>query len=794
MAWQTAFEQIRSLRNFSTLHQLLENVELHGLNDLFVWDNYAVTPLFAAVLLQLDDHVPKLIANGAEPAVQCLFQGLRCCPIHAAALRGDVPTLRALMNAQCDVTLEGEAFEDLESPTDFVGWDALQLCVTRDIFNEEVYRELLQRGLRLTRPHQQRNGHTVPGLLVPRHLGNLNATEEKLDWLMGEEVKYILRSSTHAGSLNALLELVTCLRREHNIKIRFADDVDFDLGVPASPLPTIEVATALQYAAEVGNLEAARLLLYAGGSAGRTVRRTMPFGQTHVISIQTQAIHLALMRGDSVMVEQLLLFGGDPCVASGEVFELGQATEAEETWTELTLIHVAVLCRHAEVIPDLLRCECGLETPACRAVGMSTESVPPLHLAVLLNDVPSTTALLDAGAVVSDQVRAKAVTAEAICEMFGGEVIGLEDWISALLTGKEALRALLDRRTDLCRVLDWSEGLSILEKHEMPSPNLKHLSCVLTGPTILRGVRPVHLAILLQQPWAVCMLAEAGVSVAKSPPCEEVLRDEAAHVLDSSTTGIALDAVLLAARIGSSALLELLVEDGRFRLPVQVEIPVAPDLTPPFFPLHLPAVGLSAGLTTPVWAWRRLGPLELALMRQCVEVAVLLVGLGADLMHRVDHVAIAPPTHYSVTNHCFLGLTPLHLCAMLDFHVAAAALLEQACSDGAPVVPTEHPRPQRQALLAATCAQAWCTLGQTGCTESELWVWRDLTPLHLAILSNSHATGELLAQASTPETLSLPCIHRDAGSNDERCWSALLLAFERNAKDLHRQIAKRLSI
>jgi len=284
--------------------------------------------------------------------------------------------------------------------------------------------------------------------------------------------------------------------------------------------------------------------------------------------------------------------------------------------------------------------------------------------------------------------------------------------------------------------------------------------------------------------------------VAGAPPCLELARGaEAAAAGDPGLSAVPLDALLLCVRVGGLQMLELLSREPRFALDVRRELALVPDLTPPFFP-GLPGgaageapEGAEAG--SPLFAWCRLGPLELALLYRRVDVAVLLVRLGADLLHTVDHVTILPPSHYTVTDLCFRGLTPLHLCALLDLHAAAAALLNEGCHDGAPVVPNEHPRAQRKAMLAAVCVKAWATVDTAGDPEREPWLWRDLTPLHLAILSKSYGVAELLIDVATSETLAMLCVSRDVSGDAERSFSALLLAHEHGLKDLHRKIAKK---
>lgn len=422
-------------------------------------------------------------------------------------------------------------------------------------------------------------------------------------------------------------------------------------------------------------------------------------------------------------------------------------------------------------------------------------SVSPLHLAVLLGDIHCASALLTCGAILDEGARAEGLNDSLFCEMFGGPpVVGLEDWIAALLTNEAAVQDLIDRKTDLSRALNWPEAgvAPLLERHRLASPELvaRLVKTLDEVPTVLHGVCPVHLACLFQQPWALRMLADAGAPIADSSPCSESLQN---MVGTPGLDSMPLDLIFLSARVGSLKMLELLSQEPSFGLDVRRELPLVPDLTPPFFPKRTPveADSAGAGTTDPVWAWCHLGPLELALLHRRVDVAVLLVRLGADLLHRIDHVAIQPPNHYSITDACFRSLTPLHLCALLDQRAAATALLNDTCEDKGEVVPNEHARPQRQALLSATCVQAWATVETDGDPAKEPWLWRDLTPLHMAIIWKSYDVAELLVDVSTSKTLALPCIYKDMSGDSERSFSTLLLAFERDLTSLHRKIAKK---
>lgn len=183
--------------------------------------------------------------------------------------------------------------------------------------------------------------------------------------------------------------------------------------------------------------------------------------------------------------------------------------------------------------------------------------------------------------------------------------------------------------------------------------------------------------------------------------------------------------------------------------------------------------------------------MELALLHGRVDAAAMLVRLGADLLHTVDHVAIQPPSHYSITDMCFRGLTPLHLCALLDLTAAVAVLLNEASGDSAPVV-GNPPKALRQNLLSARCVQAWATVETAGDPVKEPWLWKDVTPLQLAIIYKNYDMAELLVDVSTSASLSLLCVSRDVAGGTERSFSALLLAYENGLKDLHRKITKKL--
>mmetsp|Transcript_92814 Transcript_92814/g.250418 ORF Transcript_92814/g.250418 Transcript_92814/m.250418 type:complete len:826 (-) Transcript_92814:34-2511(-) len=811
--WRDAFAAVERSNDFALLSLLLESSsgEVAGINESFDFEGNFFTPLFAAVVLGLEDLVPQLCARGADPCAPCFYEGFLCGPLHAAALRLDVLSLRHLLEvlgpagsaaslAETSVVSKGVG------SADFVGVNAVHVLVLRDVWSEEVYRLLMGFGIPLSVACRTRQGEAVCGLELPKMLGNKAATAQMLDLVVGEEVKYMICSTRLAHQLNAFLELSSALKRNHDLKVyRCTADVDFNLsGTPSQPrLGEAEVpSTAMLFAADRGNSDALRLLLYSGADLARTAQFVLPFDSQRDISLAAGAVQLALLRGHLDVVENLLLFGVDPQVAcSGQLHRSsGGATgidvgDVQERWEGLSLVHLAILARNPDVVPELLKREGTLDAVATRAVAGSEgspEEFSPLRLAVLLSEVRCTATLLDCGAHVSEIIRADACSNEAVCEMFGGpSVVGFQDWVSALLTGDTALQALIDRRTDLARVLTWPEGgfLPLLEQHRLASPELVAQLQKALGelPTALHDVRPVHLAALLQQPWAVKLLADAGAPVAAAAPVREMPHADAGHSEESGLSSMPLDMVFLAVRLGGLQVLEMLCADKRFAMSLDTEIPISPDITPPFFPRRETQLG-------PTWAWMRLGPLELAILHRRVDMAVLLVRLGANLLHTVDHVSIHPPSHYSVTDMCFRGLTPLHLCALLNLSAAAAALLNEACQDGGQVVADEYLRAQRQAMLSATCSQGWATVESDGCPDKEQWLWRDLTPLHLAILQKHYDMAELLIDLSSAETLAKLCLSKDVSGDSERSFSALLLAFEQNQKDLHRRIARRSPI
>eukprot|EP00928_Gymnodinium_smaydae_P031883 TRINITY_DN23254_c0_g6_i3.p1 TRINITY_DN23254_c0_g6~~TRINITY_DN23254_c0_g6_i3.p1 ORF type:complete len:843 (-),score=181.85 TRINITY_DN23254_c0_g6_i3:108-2573(-) len=812
-AWQQAFQALRDRHSFDELNELLaRGGDVATVNSAIEWDGEFLTPLFVAALLGLDDYIPRLVAAGADLGAQCLHQGFLCTALHGAALLGNSESLCALLDAAVDPnigaetsTLAGDAARPgLAEPLSECS--ALHVMVLADVFSEEVFRLLLSRGTRLARPCRSAaaSGELVSGLELPGRLGNKAATEENLDRVLGEEVMHVLRTCPRAEELNALLELASKLKRDSGGKTayRFARDVDCEIDDSSD--------TAMLYAAKVGNCAAARLLLYAGAEPLRRRRRALEieYADTRLALQEVQALHLAALRGDRRMLEELTFFGISPHeTCEGTVV----ASDPTERLTGLTSLHLAVLNKDHSAILPLLAVRCDPQAAARRCGnGMPDETVTPMHMAVIVGDLRCASTLMDAGVAIDDGAKTAALKTDHFREMFGGEAaVGLEDWLRAFLTGEAELQRLLEQRTDLSRPLAWPRNASeLLVRHRLAGQELiERLSRALDeARTELRDVRPVHLACLLQQPWAVALLADAGAPVgAALPPCLEAPRRLAvgeASVGDSIQAAIQLDEGLLCVRVGGLSMLEYLSSEPRFAFDARRELgPLVPDLTPAFYPWSCDT-GMAASegdggasAAAPTFAWCHLAPLELAILHRRVDVAVLLVRLGADLTHTTDHVSIGPPSHYSVTQNCFRGLTPLHLCALLanDGGLAATiALLGEAAHDRGEVVPGEHPRPPRRALLVATCVQAWATVDSKGGPEDEPWLWRDLTPLHLAIISKNYAVAEALVDASTPEVLAALCVSRDVtGDGAERSFSALLLAYERGLKDLHRRIARK---
>ncbi|CAK9034610.1 unnamed protein product [Durusdinium trenchii] len=682
----------------------------------------------------------------------------------------------ALIEAKANVEAKAEA-SAVEGEEDLMHTltecHALHVMIARDVFCEEVYALLMRAGLRLSAACRNKEGEEISGLLLPRLLGNATATEECLDRLLGEEVQLMIRSPGLAYALNDFLEVLSNLHRDHEVLYRCARDIDFLINGPDVAAPTGRIdeppPTALLFAAQVGSCEAVRLLLYAGASATQTMRQSVQLGHGR-LALPAQAVHVACLRGDMVMVEQLLFFGISPDITcSGKVYAADdvQAAKELEEWTGLTLVHLTVLSRNYDLVPTLLQMDCFLETSAKRHVGGSSMSVTPLHLAVLLEDAKGCSSLMDHGAEVGEAVRQAAFARRSLREMFGGSSpIGLEDWVTAILQGPETLRSLLDQRTNPNKAFTWPRDFEsakdLLENKSLSSPELtERLKTLSTGRSYFEGVRPVQLAILFDQPWALQLLLEAGAAF------EGVVREV---VLDAPEDpllqGMDLDPLMLCVRAGTLDMLEFL--DQQQLLPdVNTKLGLVPDITPPFWPWK----GQGNQL---LWAWRGLTPLALAVLHHRADVALLLIRLGADMLMPLDHIAIEVPKHYSIADNCFRGLTPLHLCALLDLDAIALAFVGEGSGDVPLVFPNEKRPPQFKELLGATCQQLWATLESDGNPEKEPWLWHDLTPLHLAIIVKNYVTAEVLIEASTPDTLDILCSRKDVENDSEISYNRLI--------------------
>lgn len=800
--WKAAFLAVCLRSDFQPLTELLAKDDRSiGINEASIdWEGVFLTPLFVASLLRLEDQLPQLVAAGADPNAQCFYEGLLCSPLHAAALHCDTAVLTALIEAKADINAKAEA-SAVEGEEDLAhglsDCHALHVLIIRDVFCEEAYRLLMRSGLRLSAPCRSKDGEEISGLLLPRLLSNTRATEERLDKLLGDEVQLVIRSPGLAYALNDFLEVISHLWREYNVTYRCASDIDFKL-LDEAPSANAgfdeEPSTALLFAAQVGSSEAVRLLLYAGAQAAQTVRWSVPMGHGRMV-LPAQAVHLACLRGDVVMVEQLLFFGISPeicCVGKVYAADDFRAEKELEVWSDLTLMHLAVLSHAYDLVATLVQMDCHLETSAKRQVGGSTLQVTPLHMAVLLEDAKGCSSLMDHGAEVSETIREAAFARRSLREMFGGSSpISLEDWVTAILQGQEALQELLEQRTNLDKAFEWPRDMessrALLEGKTLSSPELtERLQTLSTGRTYFEGLRPVHLALLFDQPWALQRLVAAGAAFDKVEgvvPVREILVDPPG---DPLLQGMDLDVVMLCVRAGTLEMLQFLYEQQL--LPdVNSKLPLVPDITPPFWPWKVEGLGEEL-----LWAWRGLTPLTLALLHGRGDVALLLVRLGADLLSQLDHIAIEAPKHYSVTDNCFRGLTALHLCALLDLNAIAHALLLSECNGDVPFVfPNEKRPPQFKELLGAVCQQLWATMESDGNPEKEPWLWRDLTPLHLSLVAKNYVTADVLIEASTPDTLDILCSRKDVENDSEISYSALLLAFEHRRKDLHRKIAKR---
>jgi len=238
--WQAAFLAVQQQRDFSRLAELLTPSDgggdvlaaADGINASFDFGGRFVTPLFAAVALGLEDLIPKLLALGADPNILCFFEGFLCGPLHAAALREDIPAMGHFLDflgpvgsASCLAETSVLGHEDgvkLDGGgpgVDYVGCNALHVLILRDIWCEEAYRLLLRRGVPLTTACRTRSGEEVCGLLMPGKLGNKAVTEQQLDLVLGEEVRHIISNARFANQLNSFLELCSTLKREHGLPL-----------------------------------------------------------------------------------------------------------------------------------------------------------------------------------------------------------------------------------------------------------------------------------------------------------------------------------------------------------------------------------------------------------------------------------------------------------------------------------------------------------------------------------------------------------------------------------------------
>eukprot|EP00438_Fugacium_kawagutii_P011341 Skav220221 [mRNA] locus=scaffold749:67941:75736:- [translate_table: standard] len=244
--------------------------------------------------------------------------GLLCSPLHAAAVHCDTAVLTALIEANADVDAKAEApqqFEALRTTLkDHHGttmgppWDTYRAALDRLNSVDKLlapgrtgnlpvaYRLLMRKGLRLSTPCS-RDGEEISGLLLPRR-------EE--DLLNSNKVQLIIRSPGLAYALNDFLEVMSHLRREHDVSYRCASDVDFQLSIDDAATGAEfgldeEPSTALLFAAEarasqrrVGSCEAVRLLLYSGAMATRSLRRSVAMGHGRMV-LPAQAVHLDLV-------------------------------------------------------------------------------------------------------------------------------------------------------------------------------------------------------------------------------------------------------------------------------------------------------------------------------------------------------------------------------------------------------------------------------------------------------------------------------------------------------------------
>jgi len=299
---------------------------------------------------------------------------------------------------------------------EFSALNPLHLLIIRDLFDEGIYRLLLSRGTKLSSVCKAADGAEVCGLVLPKRVSLSSVTPEKLDTVIGEEVKHTFRTRRFANALNTFLELGPMLKTEGlGTAYRFVKDVDFRF--PASSveagIPSLddETTTMLNYAADVGNFEAMRLLLYSGADISLTTRKSLYHLPGQEMVIEACALHMAALREDLKTLDTLVTFGVEAtrtCRAfvrpAGTPNMHNDLVTSSERWEGLTLLHLAVLVGCPTMMSHLIKVECDVNAVAYRhtmkegAEESLATGVTPLYLAVMRSDVRCTSALLDLGA------------------------------------------------------------------------------------------------------------------------------------------------------------------------------------------------------------------------------------------------------------------------------------------------------------------------------------------------------------------------------------------------------------